>query len=161
MGPLSGDASVRSMLSSIRNELVAPSGNSQLSILAELGVYTDSAARDGTLTLDATKFDKAVATKGGQVASLFTGENGLLSRMTKAMEPYSVTGGILDTRSNLLTADKVRLNEQQAALDRRIESLTETLSKKYTAMDGLVAKIRATSSNILTTLNALNNQKSD
>jgi flagellar hook-associated protein 2 len=53
------------------------------------------------------------------------------------------------------------LTDQQEALDRRIESLTTTLSAKYNAMDTLVAQLNATSSSVMTTLNAMNNRKDD
>jgi len=45
-------------------------------------------------------------------------------------------------------------------LDRRMDALKTTLTSKYTAMDGLIAKINASSSSIMTTLNSLNNPKS-
>jgi len=53
------------------------------------------------------------------------------------------------------------LKKQQDTLDSRMSSLQLSLTAKYTAMDSLVAKLRAQSDSIMTTLNALNNPKSD
>jgi flagellar hook-associated protein 2 len=53
------------------------------------------------------------------------------------------------------------LKKQQDTLDERMTLLQASLSAKYNAMDSLVAKLRAQSSSIMTTLNALNNQKDE
>ncbi|MDF9905825.1 UNVERIFIED_ORG: flagellar capping protein FliD [Pseudomonas reinekei] len=51
------------------------------------------------------------------------------------------------------------LKKQQDSLDARMASLQTSLTAKYTAMDSLVARLRAQSDSIMTTLNALNNPK--
>jgi flagellar hook-associated protein 2 len=53
------------------------------------------------------------------------------------------------------------LAEQQASLDRRIESLTLTMFKKFNTMDGLVARLNATRDSVMATLNALNKKSDD
>ena len=81
--------------------------------------------------------------------------------MNKTTEPYVGTTGLLATRSNDINSKLTDLVTQKADLDRRMESMQATLSAKYTAMDTMIAKINASSSSIMTTLNALNNPKSD
>lgn len=54
---------------------------------------------------------------------------------------------------------KKKLTDQQAALDRRIETLTAVLTKKYNDMDTLVGKLKATGNNITSMFEALNAQK--
>ncbi|MCY1390764.1 Flagellar hook-associated protein 2 [compost metagenome] len=158
---LSGDAMARSLVATVRKELVVAGSGDQLTVLSQLGIKTTQS--DGTLEFNSTEFTSALNDKkfGSQIQALFTGTDGLVSRMTKAIDPYTTSGGVLESRSSILTAKKTNLTEQQAALDRRIESLTATLSKKYNAMDLLVGQLKATSSNVMTTLNALNNQKND
>jgi flagellar hook-associated protein 2 len=81
--------------------------------------------------------------------------------MNDAITPYTVTGsdGILDTRSTNLAKAKTNLASQQAALDRRVETLTAVLTKKYNDMDSLVGKLKATASNITSMFDAMNAQK--
>lgn len=79
--------------------------------------------------------------------------------MTKATDSYVGTTGVLASRTSSLDAKLTDLDTEQKALDRRIESLQLSLSAKYNAMDSLVAKLRASSSSIMTTLNSLNNPK--
>ncbi|HWT69089.1 MAG TPA: flagellar filament capping protein FliD [Pseudomonas sp.] len=157
-GALTGDASMRTLVSSIRNELNAMAGGGTLKSLAQFGISTDSTS--GLLTMDDKKWDKAVATNSADINSIFTGDNGLLKRLTKATDDYAKSStGTLAERSKSLSDTLTDLAKQQASLDERMTLLTTSLTSKYTAMDSLVAKLRAQSDSIMTTLNALNNPK--
>jgi flagellar hook-associated protein 2 len=158
-GALTGDASMRSLITSVRNELVKSTGSGSMTMLSQMGINTVQTT--GLLELDSTKWDKAVAKNAGEIAKVFTGDNGLIKRMTTATDAYAGTGGILASRTTSLNDKLTDLTDQQEALDRRIESLTTTLSAKYNAMDTLVAQLNATSSSVMTTLNAMNNRKND
>ena len=157
-GALTGDASMRTLVSSIRNELNAMSGTGGLKSLAQFGVSTDSTT--GLLTLDDKKFEKAIATNAADIGSIFNGKTGLLARMTTATDGYAKTStGTLAERSKSLSDNLTDLKKQQETLDERMTLLQSSLSAKYNAMDSLVAKLRAQSDSIMTTLNALNNPK--
>ena len=159
-GGLTGDASVRSLVSSIRNELVAPSGAGSMKTLSEFGISTNQ--KTGLLEFDDKKWAKAVVDNGSSLAGIMTGKEGLISRMSKATEIFALSKtGVFATRSAALGQTLEDLTTQQATLESRMTSLTESLTKKYTAMDSLVAKLKATSSSIMTTLNALNKTNSD
>ena len=157
-GALTGDASMRDLVSSIRSELVNGSGSGSISSLSQMGITTDQ--KTGLLTLDDKQWDAAVAKNPTDIAKLFTGTNGLISRMNKATDSYVGTTGTLASRVKDLNTKFSDLTVQQADLDRRMEALQVSLSAKYTAMDTLIAKINASSSSIMTTLNSLNNPKS-
>lgn len=159
-GGLTGDSTVRHLIQSMRNELVTSSGSSKLT-LSHFGINTDQ--KTGLLEMDDAKWNKAMADPANVAAiqDMFTGKDGLLSRMTTATDSYAVKGGILAARSDSLSGTLTKLTEQQQALDRRIKNLTDTLNAKYTAMDTLVAQLNATSKSIMTTLNALNKADSD
>ncbi|WP_166364078.1 flagellar filament capping protein FliD [Pseudomonas akapageensis] len=161
--PLTGDASVRGLLSSLRNELVVPAsgGNGQLKVLSQLGINTVQA--DGTLEFNSTTFTSALTDKklGSEIQNLFNANDGLLSRMSNAIAPYTGSDGIFASRSKTLEATKKSLATQQANLDVRITNLTASLSKKYNAMDALVGKLKATASNITSMFDAMNAQKAN
>ena len=160
-GALTGDASMRQLVNGIRNELLQNSGSSSMGNLSQMGISTDQ--KTGLLTLDDKKWDAAVATPNGaiEIAKVFTGDTGLVARMTKATDSYVGTTGLLASRVTDLNSKLTDLTTQQADLDRRMESMKATLTAKYTAMDTMIAKINASSSSIMTTLNSLNNPKSD
>lgn len=155
-GALTGDASMRQLVASLRSELIG-SGTGSMSGLAQMGITTDQ--KTGLLTLDDKTWDKAVVKGAGDIAKLFTSEDGLISRMKKVTEPYVGTTGLLATRVTDLNTKLTDLTTQQADLDRRMDSLQTSLMAKYTAMDTLIAKINASSSSVMTTLNSLNNPK--
>lgn len=166
---LTGDPLSRSVLASIREPLVTTGAGDKLTVLSQLGITTNQ--KTGALDFDSSKFSKAMDTQklGGEVQKLFLGDptatgaaaKGLLTRMNEAIQPYTVTGkeGILDSRSTNLAKTKSNLAEQQAALDRRVETLTAVLTKKYNDMDSLVGKLKATASNITSMFDAINAQK--
>ena len=159
-GALTGDASMRQLVNGIRNELLQNSSSSSMGSLSQMGISTDQ--KTGLLTLDDKKWDAAVATPNGalEISKVFTGDTGLVARMTKATDSYVGTTGLLASRVADLNTKLTDLTTQQADLDRRMDSMKTSLTSKYTAMDTLIAKINASSSSIMTTLNSLNNPKS-
>ena len=78
--------------------------------------------------------------------------------MTTALEPYSQTGGLLDDRSKILESAKKSLTLQQSTLDARITAMTDSLTKKYNAMDTLVGKLNAQRDNITSIFAAMSAQ---
>ncbi len=152
---LTGDALPRSILSAIRGPLSETGAGDELTVLAQLGITTDQ--KTGALNFDNTKFTAAMNDKklSGEVQELFTGDNGLLDRMQKAISPFSETGGILDQRTTSLNKTKNKLSNDQIALDLRVETLTAVLTKKYNDMDTLVGKLKATASNITSMFEAM------
>ncbi|MGY1891081.1 flagellar filament capping protein FliD [Pseudomonas sp. SDT291_1_S447] len=164
-----GDSLPRTLIADIRAQLTTSSPG-ELGVLSQIGVMTD---RDtGKLTLDATAFNNAMSQPGmtGQVQQLFSGtddKNGLLARMSKAVDPYlkasadgKTTTGLLDQRMTILTNNTRSLTSQQLALDLRVANLTKTLTAKYNAMDLLVGQMKATASNITSFFSSLNAQQS-
>jgi flagellar hook-associated protein 2 len=82
----------------------------------------------------------------------------VFERMNKAIDPYNATDGSLATRKSNLDLVAKTLSDQQAALDRRTESLTESLTKKYVALDTALGRMKAQSSQILSFFDAINAQ---
>jgi len=157
-GALTGDASMRQLVNSLRGELVQGGSSFNTIGLSQMGITTDQ--KTGLLSLDDKNWDKAMLKNSGDVSKVFLGEQGLISRMNKVTEPYVGSSGLLATRSKDINAKLTDLVTQKADLDRRMESMQTALSAKYTAMDTMIAKINASSSSIMTTLNSLNNPKS-
>ncbi|MBD1550671.1 flagellar filament capping protein FliD [Pseudomonas typographi] len=156
---LTSDATTRTILSTLRNQLVGSSTNGgTISILSQLGVSTQT---DGTLEIDDDKLTTALEKNASSVTGFFTGTGGLLTRMSDSLDVYTQTNGLLDQREDSLNDTLTNLADQQDTLDRRMDKLETTLYAKYNAMDTLVAQLNATSSSVLTTLDALNNSSDD
>ncbi|KGE66500.1 MULTISPECIES: flagellar filament capping protein FliD [Pseudomonas] len=157
---LTGDSTMRSLQAAIRNEFNELSGTGQFKSLAQFGISTSSTT--GLLTIDDKKWDAAVKTNGADINSMFTGKDGMLARMKGATDDFAkATTGVLATRSTSLSDSLKDLSKQQESLNERMDLLTKSLSDKYNAMDTLVAQLRQQSTSVMTTLNALNNPKTN
>jgi flagellar hook-associated protein 2 len=158
LGPLTNDPTTRALLSDLRKQLATEGNGDRLTSLSQLGINTQ---KDGTLEFNSVKYDAAMKDKkfGADVQALFTGTNGVFERMNKAIEPYLQTGGILDTRKSGLDKQQTDLSNQQLALGRRIDALTETLTKRYVAMDTLVGKLEAQRKNIVSMFSSIEAQQ--
>jgi len=166
---LTGDSLPRSVLAAIRAPLAEVGAGDKLTVLSQLGITTNQTT--GALDFNSVKFTAAMNDKqlSGEVQTLFTGTNGLLERMNNAIKPYTegTTGvggvgsveAILTTRSKNLDLLKRKLSDDQAALDRRVETLTAVLTKKYNDMDALVGKLKATANNITSMFEAISAQQ--
>lgn len=151
-GALVGDATARTLLNTIRNELVNVQGDGALRALTDIGITTQ---KDGTLAIDSAKLDKAMAGNFGELSGLFTGDMGLASRLDAKLKPYTETGGILEQRNKAMTETITKIDDQKEALTRRITSLQERLYKQFNAMDLLVGQLSNTSSSLLASLENL------
>ena len=159
-GALVGDATARSLLSTIRNELVNPQGDGALRALTDLGITTQ---KDGTLKIEDTKLQKALDNNFAELPALFAGESGIASRLDEKLKPYTQSGGILEQRNKVMTETISDIDKQKENLARRVASLQERLYKQFNAMDMLVGQLSSTSSSLLASLEnlpwAANNSK--
>ncbi len=139
---LAGDSTLRSIVSRLSSALqTVTTGTSAYKSLGSIGLALD---RSGKLSLDSTKFDKAVAADSDGVTKLLAGTgssaDGVMGIVSSSVEVFTKAGsGLLVGRSDALTATTKRL---QGRIDReeiRINRYAEQLRKQFTAMDTQVA----------------------
>lgn len=152
VGGLVGDATVRTLLSGVRNELVNPVGEEGIRVLADLGITTQ---KDGSLKIDDAKLGAAIADNFDAVGSFFTGDNGLMSRVDKRISGFIQTGGVLEQRMKGLTGTLADIDKQKEALTRRVSQVQARLFAQFNAMDTLVGNLNATSDRLTQALGSL------
>lgn len=153
VGGLVGDATVRSMLSGVRNELVTPSSQGgDFRILGDLGITTQ---QDGTLKIDDTKLSNALKGNFDAVSKLFTGDEGLMSRLDSKIAAYTETGGIIQQRQKALETTRSDITKQREDLARRVESMQSRLLAQFNAMESLVGQLNGTSDQLTSALSSL------
>ncbi|HKS11859.1 MAG TPA: flagellar filament capping protein FliD [Pseudomonas sp.] len=159
LGSLTNDPTTRSLLADVRKVMSEVGTGDQLTTLGQLGINTQ---KDGTLEFNTTKFTTALNDKklGSELQNFFTGTGGVLERMNAAIDPYNATDGSLATRKSNLDKVATNLTQQQADLERRTESMTEALTKKYVALDTALGKMKAQASQVTSFFEAINAQKS-
>lgn len=143
-GTLFGDATLRSVESQIRREITSNvSGlTGDLRNVVDLGITSQD---DGTLTVDATALSDAITNNLSSVATLFSGSDGVATRLDSLLEGYVKATGILDTRTTALNDQISDIGDQRAALNRRLASLQSRLTQQFTALDTLVSQLNSTS----------------
>lgn len=151
-GALVGDASVRGLLSNIRNQLASPMEQDGLRTLTDLGITTQ---KDGTLAIDDAKLSAGLSENFDAVGTLFTGESGLMNRLSNQVNGYVGSDGILDQRISGLQKTINSVDGQREALNLRIEKLQTRLYSQFNAMDSLVAQLTQTSSWLTSSLDNL------
>ena len=150
-GPLLGDATVRGLVSGIRNELVKMTGSGGIQALASLGITSQvgtAGSVDGTLKIDSGKLDAALDKSFSDVGTYFTGTNGLAGRLDKSVSYYMQTGGVLDQRIKGLQATTTNIDKQRTDLTARMTKLSERLTLQWTSMDALVGRLKKTSESL-------------
>lgn len=151
-GALVGDATARTLLGTIRNELVNAQGDGAIRALTDMGITTQ---KDGTLASDGAKLDRTLEANFEQLSGFFTGDTGLAARLDAKLKPYTETGGILEQRNKQMSETISGIDKQKEDLTRRIGSLQERLYKQFNAMDLLVGQLSSTSSSLLASLENL------
>lgn len=152
VGGLVGDATVRSLLSGIRNELVNPAGAEGVRVLADMGITTQ---KDGTLKIDDTKFDSVMKDDFDAVGQFFTGAQGLMSRVTNKIDAYTQTGGIIEQRQKALDATRTDIKKQTENLNSRVEKMQARLLAQFNAMEKLVGQLNGTGNQLESALGNL------
>lgn len=152
VGGLVGDATVRTLLSGVRNELVNPAGQEGVRVLADLGITTQ---KDGTLKIDDAKLGSAITDNFDALGTFFTGDSGLMSRVDKRIDGYIQTGGVLEQRMKGIQTTLTDIDKQKETLTRRVSQLQTRLFAQFNAMDALVGNLNATSDRLTQALGSL------
>jgi flagellar hook-associated protein 2 len=120
--------------------------------LANLGITRNG---DGTLALNATTLANTLAGNPSSVQQLFTGTDGVATRLSSLVTTFNSGSGVLQTRVNNLNNDLKTLSAQQTALNARMAVYQQQLVKQYTGLSSLMSSLNNTSSYLTQAMNAL------
>ncbi len=151
---LQGDSTVRAVESQLRSAISGSfeTGDGQM-LLAEFGIST---SRDGTLEIDDDALDDALDNNLSEMAEFFAAEDtGFVADITAKMDVFSQTGGILDARDESLDRQVSRIRDDRDALNLRMVSYEQRLTRQYNAMDAAVAELNGQLGQIINSINSL------
>jgi len=149
-GTLSGESTLRSIASQMRNVInTQPVGLSgSFSALTEVGIKTN--AKTGELELNSSDFSEALDNDFASVAELFAHDDqGFAFRFDAMAESMLETDGIIDSREDGLQNRIDGYQDAQADWERRLELKEKALRSQYAALDTLVGSLQNTSSFLL------------
>lgn len=98
-------------------------------LMPDLGIITD---RNGKLTLnDTEKLKKLLVNDPSKVAEMFTGANGLASKLSKIIQPFDGENGLIKSRTSNLNTQIDQTTKRTNELNDRIETQATALRKQY------------------------------
>ncbi len=143
-GPLLGDPLVRNIESNLRRELGRPIDGltGDYRTLSSIGI---TMKLDGKLELDQAKLREAMEADFQAVQRIFSSENGVAVRLDSIVSPHLSADGSIANRNKSLDDRTKRLQDDQAALDARMQVIEQRYMKQFTALDSLLAQLQSTS----------------
>jgi len=155
-GPLQGDVSIQSLQQQLQ-AIVGGGASGGTFTLAQLGLSFND---DGTIAVDNTKLGSALQQNTAAVQALFSGSQGIGTRLDTLLGNYAGASGVIDNKTSVLNDQIGTITSQLSDLTARQTQLTAQYYAQFNAMDRVVAGYKNTSS-LLTQLYAPRTQNSN
>ena len=140
---LSGDPDIANIASGLRRAVYgqATGLSGTIDQLAKLGYATNG--NDNTISLtDSTALDNALASNLSGIQDLFANTtNGLAVNLSSFVDSLAGDNGSLISHRNLLTQQSADIDDQIAAMERRIQDEQTRLTNEFVAMEEAQAQI--------------------
>jgi flagellar hook-associated protein 2 len=139
---LAGDRTVRLMLEQLHGIFNVGASGGALTSLSEVGISTKA---DGTLKLDSSKLNTAMANNFSDVTNLFSSATGYATRLNAWSESVLASGGLIDTRTQGLNTSIKGYNDQISRLEVRMATLQKQYTTTYSNLNVLLSNMNSTS----------------
>ena len=147
-GDLKNDSSVPSIIRNLRTAITQATGPAAAATLNRIGVRFE---KDGTLALNQSELETAMATKYDAVAGLLSGTNGasasLMGSISSKIGTILNPNGIVGSRSEGLQRTLTRQNAQRFKIAEKLPKIETRLLIQYSTLDakltGLGQKLSA------------------
>lgn len=159
---LTGDAQMRGASSQLRSMMggvlkdLAAVGLDPKTLGLQTRAYPNA---DGSLVLDATKFEAALVNQAGAVRQALTGDDGAATKLFNMVDGYVSTTvgkeGAFVSRTKSINATLTDIDKRRKALDVRMAGVEERYKKQFLALDALMGKLSQTTSSLTSQLSQL------
>jgi flagellar hook-associated protein 2 len=149
-GALAGDSMIRGIQQGLANILGNNIPGSNIGSLFALGVEITA---DGKLEIGATDFglgsgskrlDDALNDQFDDIGKLFSGDDGIATRLIAFTEEYTQGSGLIASREDSIEEQQGNLETERETFELRMESLESTLRARYLSLDSTVAGLQST-----------------
>lgn len=161
-GKLQGDSAARSLQNQMRSLTQMTSGASAgYATLSSLGITVQ---RDGSLLLDSSRFNEALANPSA-VATAFTNDDvgeandGFAVRINALTTALTGTDGLIESRTEGLRAAIRRQEDRITQLEDRVSRTEERLLRQYSALDTRLGSLTGLGNYVSQQVTAWNNAK--
>lgn len=155
---LTGDSTARNIQGQLRSALAQTFGG--IGTLSQVGI---SFAKDGTLSLDSTKFSKAMSDPDMDVGALFAGTDdvkGFADVFSDKLDSFLDTEGLLASRTEGINSTIKSLTKQYDTMETRLEAMEARYRKQFSSLDTLLSGLSQTSTYLTQQLANLPSAKS-
>ena len=145
---LQGDSIVTGLQSRLRNvlhEQIAGAATGEFARLSDIGIAVQ---KDGSLGIDETRLDAALASPD-KVRALFSAGGtdparvGFGQRFNKVATEILGTSGPINTATSSMQRTKKGLDDRQADIERRLASTEERMLRQYNKLDETMSKMKS------------------
>jgi flagellar hook-associated protein 2 len=141
-GSLAGDGTLRLMQDQLRGTFNTGATGGTLTSLAQVGIAFQ---KDGSLALDSSKLDSAIAANFSDVTNLFSSSTGFATRLEAWAKSALAPGGLIDTRTQSLNRYVKDRNDEIDRLENRMTALQKKYTTEYTNLNLLLSSMNSTS----------------
>lgn len=144
-GPLLGDATLRTLESTLRRELTSAttSASSSYNMLGAIGIRFGS---DGKLTVNDSQLTTALNANLSEVAKMFSATDGLAARVDSVITAQIGSSGALTQRTTGLTQEKARLSKDRELMEARLATIQKRYQAQFINLDKMLNEMQGTSS---------------
>ncbi len=156
---LKSDSTLRSIDSSLRSVLnTVPTGlTGSFNYLSQIGVTIQ---RDGTMQLDSSDLEDAIASDFTGLAEVFAHDNqGYLFRLDARISTILQADGLIDGREDGINANKKTLNSRIENLEYRLSLVETRYLSQFNSLDTMLSQLQSTSAFLTQQLSVLNQQQ--
>lgn len=145
---LADKSSIRDILSQIKSKLFGSYGDLNDKSMFNYGIELD---KYGGLSLDSTKFNKAVQEDTTGLKDLFLGKaekKGLGTQLKELLSDMSLTSGVLDTYDKGITSRETKLNSEKEKAEKSLNAKYEQLSLQFASYGSLINQMESSFSGL-------------
>jgi flagellar hook-associated protein 2 len=163
-GALAADPLPRNIMTQMRSMLgaVVDGAAPELSTLYAMGITFQA---NGKLEISSTstfgaasgqaRFDAALSGNYDDIAKFFGGDNGLATKLDGFISEFNKAGGIIASKESALKTQISKNTQDSDAASRYIKSFEDSLRKRYTSLDTLLASLQRTQASVTSALSSL------
>ncbi len=141
-GSLAGDATLRLMQEQLRGIFNTPASGGTLTALGQVGIAFQ---KDGSLALDSSKLNSALAANFSDVTNLLSSSTGFATRLDAWAKSTLGAGGLIETRTQSLNRYVKDRNEEVDRLENRMTALQKKYTTEYTNLNLMLSSMNSTS----------------
>ncbi|MBP5243869.1 MAG: flagellar filament capping protein FliD [Succinivibrio sp.] len=152
-GDLAGDSQVKALQNNLVSLVTRGSADESGLDYYSCGLEYN---KDGTLSLNTEKFNKALNDNLNAVQKLFTDSDGLIDKISDQVYEYTKFGGLLSNRETELKTQNDYWTQKENRNNEILEAYEASLRTKYGNLDSLMASYQTSMSYLSSVISSVN-----